>query len=123
MAWLGFLSSRALSAQTIETLSPTADRIISIDDNQNRVVYFIKGCVLTYHHSSANDFANRYIIVYNGEIYNFLELLKNYTKSHVFRTRRTLSDPTFFLEWGEDCLANTNGILLLRYGIPNPRVY
>jgi len=54
----------------------------------------------------------RYVIVYNGEIYNYLEIRKELEqKGHRFTSR---SDTevllTSFMEWGEDCTHRFNGM-------------
>ena len=91
----------------------------SIDDNQNRVHLFHQRLSILDLSSAAHQpmicAQNRYVIVYNGEIYNFLELREKLRKKgHVFRTT---SDTEVilhsFLEWGEDCLASFNGIFAL----------
>jgi asparagine synthase (glutamine-hydrolysing) len=58
------------------------------------------------------DTENRYVIVYNGEIFNYLEVRKELLdKGHKFKTD---SDTEVFLnaykEWGEDCLHKLNGM-------------
>jgi asparagine synthase (glutamine-hydrolysing) len=55
------------------------------------------------------------VLVYNGEVYNFLELAGELRqKGHVFRGR---SDSEVvlhsYLEWGEDCFARLNGMFAL----------
>lgn len=55
---------------------------------------------------------NRYTIVYNGELYNYLELRKDLLgKGHSFKTK---SDTEVILaaytEWGKDCLKKFNGM-------------
>jgi asparagine synthase (glutamine-hydrolysing) len=53
----------------------------------------------------------RYILVFNGEIYNYLELKKELQKDYTFATS---SDTEVLLcayqEWGEDCLNRLNGM-------------
>lgn len=58
------------------------------------------------------DTENRYVIVYNGEIYNYVEVRKELVqKGHKFTTD---SDTEVVLnaykEWGEDCLHKLNGM-------------
>ncbi|MEO8514472.1 MAG: asparagine synthetase B, partial [Ignavibacteria bacterium] len=58
------------------------------------------------------DTENRYVIVYNGEVYNYLEVRKELiAKGHKFNTD---SDTEVVLngykEWGEDCLHKLNGM-------------
>lgn len=54
---------------------------------------------------------NRYVIVFNGEVYNYLELKQELGSKYHFRG---LSDTevvlTAYIEWGEDCLNKFNGM-------------
>ena len=56
----------------------------------------------------SND--NRYSIVFNGEIYNYLELKKELKDKYSFKTK---SDTEVLLAayqvWGEECLSKFNG--------------
>ena len=54
----------------------------------------------------------RYVITFNGEIYNYLELREVLTgKGHVFRTGTdTEVLLAAFAEWGRDCLPRLNGM-------------
>jgi len=59
---------------------------------------------------SSND--DRYVIVFNGEIYNYIEIRKELKlKGHVFKTN---SDTEVllaaYMEWGEECLHRFNGM-------------
>jgi len=53
----------------------------------------------------------RYVLVLNGEIYNYAELREQLAKAHTFRTH---SDTEVLLaawmEWGEECLSHLNGM-------------
>jgi asparagine synthase (glutamine-hydrolysing) len=55
---------------------------------------------------------NRYVVVFNGEVYNYIELrgeLKNF--GHDFNTNTdTEVLLAAYLEWGEDCLDHFNGM-------------
>lgn len=55
---------------------------------------------------------NRYVIVFNGEIYNYLELRDELRElGHLFNTETdTEVLITAYLEWGEDCLHRFNGM-------------
>lgn len=57
------------------------------------------------------DETNRYAIVFNGEIYNYIELRKKLESSYSFRTT---SDTEVllaaFIFWGKDCLKHLNGM-------------
>ncbi|NLJ42866.1 MAG: asparagine synthase (glutamine-hydrolyzing) [Bacteroidales bacterium] len=63
-------------------------------------------------HQPMSSHDERYVIVYNGEIYNYIEL-RNDLKSlgHSFKTN---SDTEVllasYIEWGEDCLHRFNGM-------------
>jgi asparagine synthase (glutamine-hydrolysing) len=63
-------------------------------------------------HQPMADPSGQFIIVFNGEIYNFLELREELeNKGHAFRTQ---SDTEVLIEayraWGEDCLTRLNGM-------------
>jgi asparagine synthase (glutamine-hydrolysing) len=58
------------------------------------------------------DLSGQFVLVFNGEIYNFKELRKEMeNKGHTFKTQ---SDTEVLIEtyraWGEDCLAHLNGM-------------
>ena len=66
-------------------------------------------------HQPMHDEANRLSIVFNGEIYNYLDLREQLAaKGHKFRTQ---SDTEVVLaayqEWGTDCLAHLNGMFAI----------
>ncbi len=66
-------------------------------------------------HQPMHDEANRLSIVFNGEIYNYLDLRELLAaKGHKFRTQ---SDTEVVLaayhEWGTDCLAHLNGMFAI----------
>jgi asparagine synthase (glutamine-hydrolysing) len=54
---------------------------------------------------------NRYVIIYNGEIYNYIELRHELSRNFSFRTQ---TDTEVLLNafrfWGKDCLKNLNGM-------------
>jgi asparagine synthase (glutamine-hydrolysing) len=53
---------------------------------------------------------NRYLIVFNGEIYNFVELKKELTDGYNFRTGTdTEVILAAYQKWGQDCLNRFNG--------------
>lgn len=63
-------------------------------------------------HQPMSDSSGQFTIVFNGEIYNFLELRQEFEDhGHVFRTQ---SDTEVLIEsyraWGEECLAHLNGM-------------
>jgi asparagine synthase (glutamine-hydrolysing) len=55
---------------------------------------------------------NRYVVIYNGEIYNYLELREQLErKGHNFYTKTdTEVLLNSYIEWGEDCLNKFNGM-------------
>jgi asparagine synthase (glutamine-hydrolysing) len=63
-------------------------------------------------HQPMSDPAGQFTIVFNGEIYNYLDLRKELeNRGHSFRTQ---SDTEVIIEayraWGEDCLTHLNGM-------------
>jgi asparagine synthase (glutamine-hydrolysing) len=63
-------------------------------------------------HQPMSDHSGKFIIVFNGEIYNFLELRKELeNRGHAFRTQ---SDTEVIIEayraWGADCVPRLNGM-------------
>ena len=58
------------------------------------------------------DPGERYAIVFNGEIYNFVELKDELTgKGHIFRTETDTEVLLHsYMEWGEGCLTRFNGM-------------
>ena len=53
----------------------------------------------------------RYVIVYNGEVYNYLELRKELRHKYNFKTGTdTEVVLAAYQEWGEDCLNRFNGM-------------
>ena len=63
-------------------------------------------------HQPFEDPDGRYVMVYNGEIYNYLELRDELAaKGHSFRTTGdTEVLLTAFKEWGKDCVNRLNGM-------------
>jgi len=54
---------------------------------------------------------NRYVIVYNGEVYNYIELRKVLRHKYNFKTGTdTEVVLAAYQEWGEDCLHRFNGM-------------
>ncbi len=57
------------------------------------------------------DSANRYVLTYNGEIYNYIELKEELESSYNFVTN---SDSEVllaaFIKWGKNCLSKLNGM-------------
>lgn len=54
---------------------------------------------------------NRYVLVFNGEIYNYIEIRKNLEKKFLFHTN-TDSEVLLnaYINWGSDCLNHFNGM-------------
>ena len=63
-------------------------------------------------HQPMSDAARRVWVVFNGEIYNFMELRAQLAaKGHVFRTRTDTEVIVYgYLEWGEQCLDKLRGM-------------
>lgn len=59
-----------------------------------------------------SDISGRYMIVFNGEIYNFIEIRRELeTKGYRFKSNSdTEVVIAAFMEWGEDCLHKFNGM-------------
>jgi len=54
---------------------------------------------------------NRYVIVFNGEVYNYIELKDKLSGKYSFKSNTdTEVVLNSFLEWGEDCLNKFNGM-------------
>jgi asparagine synthase (glutamine-hydrolysing) len=66
----------------------------------------------THSRQPFEDTDGRYVIVYNGEIYNYIEIREELTsKGHVFRsTGDTEVLLTAYKEWGESCVDRLNGM-------------
>jgi asparagine synthase (glutamine-hydrolysing) len=63
------------------------------------------------------------VVVFNGEIYNFQELMPELTaKGHTFRTRSDTETIVHAWEqWGEACVHHFRGMFALPCGIANSR--
>lgn len=63
-------------------------------------------------HQPMQDYTKRFVITYNGEIYNYIELRKQLEKKgHTFRSKTdTEVILNAYLEWGIDCLSKFNGM-------------
>lgn len=59
-----------------------------------------------------NDHTRRYVIVFNGEIYNYLELFKVLVKKGYSFNSKTDTEVILaaYSEWGEDCVSFLNGM-------------
>jgi asparagine synthase (glutamine-hydrolysing) len=57
---------------------------------------------------------NRYCLIYNGEVYNYLELKDTLKEKYPFHTRTdTEVVLNAFIQWGPDCLQKFNGMFSL----------
>jgi len=56
--------------------------------------------------------SNRYVIIYNGEVYNYIEIREELkSKGYVFKSNTdTEIVLNSYIEWGEDCLHKFNGM-------------
>ncbi len=74
------------------------NRLSIIDLSSNANQPFISGC-------------GNYILIYNGELYNYLELKQELQSKYTFKTQ---SDTEVllnaYIEWGEQCLNKLNGM-------------
>ena len=63
-------------------------------------------------HQPMFDITGRYVIVFNGEIYNYLELREDLgKKGYKFRSSTDTEVLLYsYIEWGEDCLDRFNGM-------------
>jgi asparagine synthase (glutamine-hydrolysing) len=63
-------------------------------------------------HQPMSDPLNRFIIIHNGEVYNYLELKEHLsTKGYTFRSSTDTEVILYsFLEWGASCLDHFNGM-------------
>lgn len=63
-------------------------------------------------HQPMVSWDGRYIIVFNGEIYNYLELKKELISfGYIFKTHTDTEVLLYsFIHWGEDCLHHLNGM-------------
>ena len=63
-------------------------------------------------HQPMSDASKRYWIVYNGEIYNYVELKRELeTAGYIFKSDTDTEVVLYaFIEWGPDCLSRFNGM-------------
>lgn len=53
----------------------------------------------------------RYVIVFNGEVYNYLELKNELSKKYSFKNQTDTEVVLYsYIEWGEECLHHFNGM-------------
>jgi asparagine synthase (glutamine-hydrolysing) len=66
-------------------------------------------------HQPMHSYDKRYVVIFNGEIYNYVEIREELkSKGYTFRTNtdtEVLLDA--YIEWGEDCLNHFNGMFAL----------
>ena len=67
---------------------------------------------------------SRYILIFNGEVYNYLEIKEELKSKYEFKTS---SDTEVLLyayeEWGEQCLDKLNGMFSFAIGIKGKKYY
>jgi asparagine synthase (glutamine-hydrolysing) len=63
-------------------------------------------------HQPMFDESGRYVIIYNGEVYNYIEIREELkTKGYKFKSNGDTEVVLYsFLEWGNDCLNRFNGM-------------
>jgi len=63
-------------------------------------------------HQPMFDISGRYLIIHNGEVYNYIELRKDLEKKgYIFKSNTDTEVILYsFIEWGEDCLNYFNGM-------------
>jgi asparagine synthase (glutamine-hydrolysing) len=66
----------------------------------------------SFGHQPMADASNRYYLIYNGEVYNYLELRKELVQSGFKFKSNTDSEVVLysFIKWGKDCLSHFNGM-------------
>ncbi len=63
-------------------------------------------------HQPMRDSSGRYIIIYNGEIYNYVEIKSELAKKGYYFNSSSDTEVVLksYIEWGEDCLNHFNGM-------------
>ncbi len=63
-------------------------------------------------HQPMQDRSGRYFIIYNGEVYNFIEIRKELIKKGYLFNSNTDTEVVLYsyIEWGESCLERFNGL-------------
>ena len=63
-------------------------------------------------HQPMRDSSGQYIIIYNGEIYNYVEIKSELVKKGYSFNSTTDTEVVLksYIEWGEDCLDHFNGM-------------
>jgi len=62
-------------------------------------------------HQPMTSFNNQYVIIFNGEVYNYLEIKNELTPKYSFKSQTdTEVVLNSYIEWGEDCLEKFNGM-------------
>ncbi len=63
-------------------------------------------------HQPMKDRSGRYFIIYNGEVYNFIEIRKELIKKGYLFNSNTDTEVVLYsyIEWGESCLERFNGM-------------
>jgi asparagine synthase (glutamine-hydrolysing) len=65
-------------------------------------------------HQPMNSSDGRYVIIYNGEVYNYVEIRDELKSKYTFKTGTdTEVILTAYLEWGEKCLDKFNGMFAI----------
>ena len=112
---IGHKANRVSILQMLETQKHRGPDFVDYYHEENKITLGHNRLSIIDLSSNANqpfssDCGN-YILVFNGEIYNYLELRKELQSKYTFKTQ---SDTEVllnaFIEWGEQCLNKLNGM-------------
>ena len=112
---IGYKANKGSILQMLETQKHRGPDFVDCYHEENKITLGHNRLSIIDLSSNANqpfssDCGN-YILVFNGEIYNYLELRKELQSKYTFRTQ---SDTEVllntFIEWGEHCLNKLNGM-------------
>lgn len=88
------------------------DEGVFIQDNIG--LGFVRLSILDLSHSGhqpMHSIDERYVIVFNGEVYNYLELRNELSNTYTFKSETDTEVVLYsYIEWGEECLHRFNGM-------------